>query len=67
MTPQEKAKELVDKFEPFCYSDPRIQVTVYDCAKHCVLISVDEIINLCAQGLSETNYWEQVKHEINNL
>jgi hypothetical protein len=78
MTPQEKAKELVDKFEPFCYSDPRIQVTDYDCAKHCALISVDEILksNPCSEGsdrggnfmwVDDTYYWEQVKHEINNL
>ena len=60
MTPQEKAKELVDKFlkpvdtwhnYPMCF----------DTAKQCALISVDEILNI---GCIEVPYWQQVKNEI---
>ena len=69
MTPQEKARELVDMFEPFCYSDPRIQVTAYDCARQCAIIAVDELIDFAkltdaTNGWDHLNYWIQVKHEL---
>jgi hypothetical protein len=61
MTPKEKAKDLVIKFT-FQRDNHELYV-----AKQCALIAVDEIINLCASGLSETKYWQEVKQEIEKL
>jgi hypothetical protein len=67
MTPQEKAKELFDKYEYFVrmYNDdtPRL-----DMQKQCALIAVDEILNLCWNGnLKAKEYWQEVKQEIEKL
>ena len=64
MTPKEKAKELVNKFYKYStYSIP-------DSAKNCALIAVYEILN--NDGFTQfhiylTQYWEQVKMEIEKL
>jgi len=64
MTPQEKAKELVDNF--------RLNVVDYDGnglnlfkAKQCALIAVDELI----EHYNYVNkwYWQEVKQEIEKL
>jgi len=57
MTPQEKAKELLDKF---------INVPLLDSyeAKQCALIAVDEIIPLVGRY---SDYWDEVKQEIEKL
>ena len=60
MTPKEKAKELVKRFED--------GLTIKDCA----LIAVDEILEMDLPILEEEadkfyEYWEQVKHEIQKL
>ena len=64
MTPKEKANELVDRMTFNCN----------ECdndwnAKQCALIAVDEIIKQTDDEHSEysTNYWQQVKHEIESL
>jgi UDP-N-acetylmuramoylalanine-D-glutamate ligase len=82
MTPQEKAKELVEKYwnlpTQFHYvidgvvfvNDSHIN---YKTAKQCALIAVDEII--ISDWFIPTkeylnawkNYWEQVKNEIKKL
>jgi hypothetical protein len=61
MTPKEKAKELVEKYIPFC----GMEMTEIQCA----LIAVDEILNyLKTDGFSiQINYWQEVKQEIINL
>lgn len=63
MTPKEKAKELVEK-----YANTN---GVYGASKRCALIAVDEIINSKHAWNKYTSvfvkYWQQVKHEINNL
>jgi hypothetical protein len=69
MTPEEKAKELVDKYYQKCadssYPD--------DMAKDCALIAVDEILDDDMYGMEEEhfekriNYWEEVKQEIEKL
>jgi hypothetical protein len=73
MTPKEKAEELVDKFMD--YSEHRFNINndlspVYT-AKQCALIAVDEVIEALHehhwQNKLIINYWEEVKHEINNL
>jgi hypothetical protein len=64
MTPQGKAKELIDKFDDLLtYKESKTKV------KQCALIAVDEVISVIDP---ETNYktWEfykQVKQEIEKL
>lgn len=67
MTPQEKAKQLVEKFEN--------GLTLKDCA----LIAVDEILELTKKptynpfdwneitGFYYDEYWQEVKQEIEKL
>jgi hypothetical protein len=70
MTPQEKARELVDKM----YNEPiGIYMMCFNIAKQCALIAVDELLN---NFLSNRNtkygkeryfFWQQVKQEIQKL
>ena len=72
MTPQEKAKELVEQFncgglETFAGHNVKV------ISKQCGLIAVDELIEdnktneeLVNGGLNK-QYWEQVKEEIEKL
>lgn len=73
MTPQEKAKELVDKFQKqifFEITDERLDINE---SKGCALIAVEEILDVDYYDMSEElfdnhiEYWEQVKHEIEKL
>lgn len=64
MTPKEKAEELVNKMD-LEYGTP---------AKQCALIAVDEIMEAISnvlpygmQYLSEIDYYEEVKQEIEKL
>jgi hypothetical protein len=76
MSPQEKAKELVEKYRGVAHSDFHNQ-TGYDEAqreenqKQCALIAVDEILNhhLTEQGLYRIDryYWQEVKKQIDKL
>jgi hypothetical protein len=69
-TPKEKAEELVEMFmniKQLKLSD--YSVIYYPTAKQCALIAVAEIINSTSwqyitNGL---DYWNEVKHEIENL
>jgi hypothetical protein len=75
MTPQEKAKELVEKFKTpvkpdESYSDYNVNYLA------CALIAVDEIINgyefdiLYIEHkriMDNINFWDEVKQEIINL
>jgi hypothetical protein len=69
MTPKEKANELVDKYYIICQEfTEEIQCSIQ--AKQCALISVEEImIYLDAIMLPNPfkQYWDKVKHEINQL
>ena len=79
MTPQEKAKELVDKFRnEFNWIEKDHDVDLYRDTRQCALIAVDEIINSnpceesCDMGgnfmfTNNVFYWQQVKHEIEQL
>jgi hypothetical protein len=64
ISPKQKAKELVNKFYKYStYSIP-------DSAKYCALIVVYEILN--NDGFTQfdiylTQYWQQVKTEIEKL
>jgi hypothetical protein len=64
MTPNEKAKKLVDKF----YNE----VKYMERAKQCALIAVDEILEshyklLFGVKTSIYEYWQEVKQEIEKL
>jgi hypothetical protein len=68
MTPKEKAKQLVDKFQKqifFEITDERLDIEE---AKGCALIAVYEIYN---SGLlvfvDDEQYWHEVKQEIEKL
>ena len=65
MTPQEKAKELYEKMRREEYPWP---------AKWCALVAVDEVINCCEEydklpetWVTQINYWQEVKRELNKL
>jgi hypothetical protein len=80
MTPKEKAKELIEKFNNIAdiesVWDGNKWVTSYDHAKQCALICVDEILNSVIVYSSELllinwsdeqlEYWLKVKQEIEN-
>ena len=70
---KEKARELVDKFEPYVirytqddvvgYLDQETPILEYQ--KQCALIAVDEIIDECRAGMDW--FWQEVKQEINGI
>jgi hypothetical protein len=62
MTPQEKAKELVDKFTVVGLQQRNEGIA-------CALIAVDEILSINSVDKDEdlSNYWEQLKQEIQKL
>jgi hypothetical protein len=69
MTPGEKAKELVDK-----YKEQMIENEAYfvnSGARHCALIAVDEVIEEQEKynkgSFYPSNYWNEVKQEIEKL
>ena len=66
MTPKEKAKELIDKYE-FVYIQN--YTSMFE-VKECALIAVNEILDIAyweymeSMGEKEKEYWQQVKQEI---
>jgi hypothetical protein len=67
MTAKEKAKELVDKFR---IGDRNMKSK----AKQCALICIDEILQTIPKEvmsykpfMMNTDYWQEVKEEINKL
>ena len=72
MTPKEKAQELIDKFKIFVIgrSDSLIE---NENARHCALISVNEIIEANPIAFDEQDnciakqWWQEVKTEIEKL
>ena len=69
MTPKEKAKELVDKFAKIDGYQDSIDLSKCDYEKQCALIAVDEILNIKSvdKDYDLSNYWEEVKQEIELL
>jgi hypothetical protein len=73
MTPEEKAKELVDKY--YNLFSVELENTVhYSEAKECALLTIDYIITsnphsnpLNSDVHSTMNYWMEVKREIKKL
>lgn len=71
MTAKEKSEELVRKYYTFGLNNTAQSFSWYEC-KQFALIAVDEILEMDLPILEEEvdsfyGYWEQVKHEINNL
>jgi hypothetical protein len=64
MTPKEKAKELVDKYD--FLQDVVEGFNFYD-SKQCALIAVDEILWLLNHNQIDTDYYKEVKQEIEKL
>ena len=65
MTAKEKAEELVKKFFD------ATNIYTFE-AKDCALIAVDEILSMylcsgCQDCCVNTNYWQEVKQEIEKL
>ena len=67
MTPKEKAQELFDKM--FLIIENKGMYDDLYRANQCALIAVDEILNICVDslGLTELDYWQDVKEEIQKL
>lgn len=60
MTPKEKAKDLIEKYDALDYGR-----FCHD-SKECVLITVNEILNTLFQD-HKIDYWKEVKQEIEKL
>jgi len=74
MTPKEKAIELVDMFMEHTVEWDNVKEIAFDSeyhAKKCALISVDEVIEALHehhwQNRNVTEYWKEVKQEIEKL
>ena len=70
MTPKDKAKELIDKMLESLYDNGSLSFKriLYDKAKQCALIAVDEILNGSRLFyIEDYNYWQEVKQEICDL
>ena len=67
MTPQEKAKELLDKMTTNTNNETLMYKNKY--AKECALVMIKEILNNSTFLLSygELYYWQQVKQELEKL
>lgn len=72
MSPQEKAKEFVEKM--YNADDPMGKYPMcFDTAKQCALLAVDEILNALGKAdtaydlLPTIEYYQQVKTEIEKL
>ena len=68
MIPELKAKELVDKYWIYLRAGLLYDEEAKEDAKHCALIAVDEILNLCWGGNKVgMKHWKEVKQEIEKL
>jgi len=71
MTPKEKAQELIKKFSfnTRCFSETKGWEDSFFDAKECALVAVDEILSINSVDKDEhlSNYWEEVKQEIEKL
>lgn len=65
-TPQEKAKELVDKY--YHLFSVKLENTIADYeAIECVLIAIDEILEMIDEDSLYFDYWVEVKEEVLKL
>jgi hypothetical protein len=69
MTPKEKAKELMNRFNNQHYPELK-EYIIYQSleeSKRCCLIAVDELLNVIEDERIHFKYWKEVKQEIENL
>jgi hypothetical protein len=67
MTPKEKAKELISKFDALNFEFDNVHLLYHD-SKKCALIAVEEILDGFRKILpSSRGYWNEVKQEIEKL
>jgi hypothetical protein len=68
MKAKEKAQQLVVKIQ---VEEQKEHIYLFhmtlESAKRSALIAVDEILGLIFLSQAEINYWQEVKHEINQL
>ena len=70
MTPNEKAKDLVDKFYHHGMATITTKRQAHNDAKQCALIAVEEILKEVTPKISyihQHEYWQEVKNEIEKL
>ena len=67
MTPRDKANELYSKYDDLLNKDFGNPIVFDNQLKQCALIAVDEILWLLNHNQIDTDYYEEVKHEIENL
>ena len=70
MTPKQKAKELVDKFQKQIFFDVTNERLDIEESKGCALIAVEEVMVYLDQIMLPNpfkQYWNEVKHEIEKL
>ena len=69
MTQKQKARELVDKYKMFTWDMEDDVEDHIRKSKECALIAVDEIIKELEYGVgkSATEWWHEVKQEIEKL
>ena len=67
LTPKEKAKELIEKYQ---FVEIANYTSMFE-VKECALIAVDEIIDALDfnqwQNAKQIDYWKEVKQEIEKL
>ena len=67
LTPKEKAKELIEKYQ---FVEIANYTSMFE-VKECALIAVDEIIDALDfnqwQNAKQINYWQEIKQEIEKL
>ena len=65
MTPKEKARQLYEKYRIKFFGS----LSYKTLAKQCALMAANEILNIKSvnKDCDLSNYWEQVKEEINKL
>jgi hypothetical protein len=66
MKANEKAKELIDKYNKFDFNTV-VNSTQRNYAKQCALIAVEEILSLYWNDVTGLAYWQEVKQEIINF
>jgi hypothetical protein len=67
MTPKEKAKELVSKFNFEHIGQTYILYQTVDESKRCALIAVDEILDELPFENKNREYWYKVQFQIEKL
>ena len=67
MTPKQKAKELIEKYQ---FVEIANYTSIFE-VKQCTLIAVDEIIEVLIESIYlqmiDIKYWQEVKQEIEKL